>query len=135
MIKLIKPNIGLWLSSESSPETLQIVYNFAGWKFSAVYVNQTNLKVKLSKKLRGQAGGQPKIWEGHGPPRLPIEPPVWGYHCSVTYVLDNGEVIMRISYLLLHNITSQGNDNASQNESKWKFQWRKRWTVLFSQSE
>jgi len=42
---------------------------------------------------------------------------------------------MRISYLLLHNITSQGNDNASQNESKWKFQWRKRWTVLFSQSE
>jgi len=25
MIKTIKPNIGLWISSESSPETLQIV--------------------------------------------------------------------------------------------------------------
>jgi len=25
--------------------------------------------VKLSTKLRGQAGGQPKIWEGHGPSR------------------------------------------------------------------
>jgi len=27
---------------------------------------------------------------------------------------------MRISRLLLHNITSQGNDNASQIESEWK---------------
>jgi len=42
------------------------------------------------------------------------------YHCTVT-LLNNGEVIMKISHLLLH-ITSQGNDNASQNESKWKFQ-------------
>jgi len=25
--------------------------------------------VKLSKKLEGQAGGQPKIWRGYGPPR------------------------------------------------------------------
>jgi len=25
MIKLIKPNIGLWISSEPSPETLEIV--------------------------------------------------------------------------------------------------------------
>jgi len=25
MIKLIKPNIGLWISSEPSPESLQIV--------------------------------------------------------------------------------------------------------------
>jgi len=37
-------------------------------------------------------------------------------------LLNNGEVIMRISHLLLHNITSQSNDNASQNESKWKIQ-------------
>jgi len=27
------------------------------------FVNQTNLNVKLSKNLRGQAGGHPKIWE------------------------------------------------------------------------
>jgi len=25
--------------------------------------------VKFSTKLGGQAGGQPKIWGGHGPPR------------------------------------------------------------------
>jgi len=29
---------------------------------------KTNLNVKLSKKL----GGQPKIWEGHGPPSPPF---------------------------------------------------------------
>jgi len=29
---------------------------------------------------------------------------------------------MRTSHLLLHNIMSQGNDNASQNDSEWKFQ-------------
>jgi len=45
-----------------------------------------NLNVKLSKKLGGQAEGQPKIWEGHGPPSSLLEPPLWGYHCSVTYV-------------------------------------------------
>jgi len=28
----------------------------------------------------------------------------------------------------------QSNDNTSQNESKWKFHWRKRRTVLFSQN-
>jgi len=36
-------------------------------------------------------------------------------------LLNNGQVLMRISHLLLHNITSLGNDNASHNESKWKF--------------
>jgi len=85
MIKPIKPKIGLCISSEPSPETLQIVKNFAGWNLSAVYVNQTNLNVKLSKKLRGQAGGQPKIWEGHGTPRTPLELPLRRYHCSMTY--------------------------------------------------
>jgi len=37
-----------------------------------VYVNQTNFNVKLSTKLGGQVGGQPKNWEGHGPPRPPL---------------------------------------------------------------
>jgi len=50
-------------------------------------------------------------------------------------LLNNGEVIMRISHLLLHNITSQSNYNANQSESKWKFQLLKRRTVLFNQSE
>ena len=68
MINPIKPKIDLWISSEPSPESLQIVKNFAGWKLSAVYVYQTNLYVKLSTKLGSQAEGQPEIW-GHGPPR------------------------------------------------------------------
>jgi len=42
MIKPSKPKISLRISLEPSPESLQIVYNFAGWKLSAVYVNQTN---------------------------------------------------------------------------------------------
>jgi len=42
--------------------------------------------VKLSKKLRGQAGGQSKIWEGHGPPSPPLEPPLRRYRCSATYI-------------------------------------------------
>jgi len=28
------------------------------------------------KKLGGQAGGQAKIWAGHGPPRPPLESPL-----------------------------------------------------------
>jgi len=76
-----------------------------------------------------------KSGRGHGPPTPPSEPRLWGYHCSATYVTRNWKVIMRISHLLLHNKISQGNDNATQNESEWKFQWRKRRTVLLSQSE
>jgi len=74
MINPIKPNIGLWISSEPSPVSLQID-NFAGSKLSAVCVNQTNLNVKLSTKLGGHARGQTKIW-GQGPPRPPLEPPL-----------------------------------------------------------
>jgi len=48
----------------------------------------------------------------------------WLYHWSVT-LLNNGEVIMRISHWLLHNITSHSNDSASRNESKWNFKWCK----------
>jgi len=30
-------------------------------------------------------------------------------------------------------VTSQSNDSASQNDSKWNFQWHKTQTVAFSQ--
>jgi len=68
MIKRIKPNIDLWISSEPSPESLQIVWNFVGWMLSALYVNQTNLKVKLRRKL-GANRGPAKNLGDHGPPR------------------------------------------------------------------
>jgi len=67
MINPIKPNIGLWISSEPSTESLQIVSNFAGWKLSAVYVNQTNLSVKFSKKLGGPNRGPAKNLGGPCP--------------------------------------------------------------------
>jgi len=38
---------------------------------SAVYVNQMNFNVKLSTKVGGQAGGQPRNWGGHVPPSPP----------------------------------------------------------------
>ena len=60
MINHITPNRSFWISSEPSPESLQIVQNFAGWKLSAVYVNQTNVNVKSTTKLGGKAGDQQK---------------------------------------------------------------------------
>ena len=51
--------------------------NFTDWKLSAVYVNQTNLNVKLGKKLGGGISkGPAKNLGGHGLPRPPLEPPV-----------------------------------------------------------
>jgi len=42
----------------------------------------------------------------------------WRYHCSMTYVTQ---------------LTSQSNRSVSQNEGKWKLQWRKHRTVAFNQ--
>jgi len=71
MINPIKPNIGLWISSEPSPESLHIVQNFVGWKLSAVYVNQTNLNVKLSTKLGAKQWASPKSGGAMAHPSLP----------------------------------------------------------------
>jgi len=71
MINPIKPNIGLWMSSEPSSESLQIVWNFAGWKLSALYVNQANFNVKLSTKLGGGKQGASQKSGDHGPHRPP----------------------------------------------------------------
>jgi len=51
------------------------------------------------------------------------------YHCSVTHFVQR-----RKSYSFTVTwLTSRSNDSAIQNESKWKFQWRKCRRVLFSQ--
>ena len=87
MIKPIKPNIGLWISSEPSPESLQIVWNFAGWKLSAVYASETSLKMKLSKKLGEPSRGPAKNLGGAmANPAPSLRTPLWRYHCTVTYV-------------------------------------------------
>jgi len=39
--------------------------------------------MKLSKKLGGHAGGQPKIWEGS----WPTQDPVYNPHCGVIFAL------------------------------------------------
>jgi len=91
--------------------------------------------VKLSKNLRGQAESQPKIWEGPWPTQAPLRTATvaLSFLCDIRY-----SKMEKLSweFIIYYNITSQGNDNASQNESKiWNFQWRKGRTVLFSQSE
>ena len=45
----------------------------------------------------------------------------------------NGQVLVRTSHSSLMQQTSQSNNSASQNESKWKVQWHKPWMVAFSQ--
>ena len=114
MIKPIKPNIVLWISSEPSLECLRNRLKVCWLKVICCICQSNELNVKLSKKVGGQAGGQPKIWEGPWPTQAPL----YNRHCGVIIavwrtLLDNGEVIMRISHFLLHNITSQGSDNAS----------------------
>jgi len=95
-----------------------------------------NLNVKLSKNWGAKQGFSPKSGRGHGPPRSPLRTATvpLSLLCDVRY-----STMERLSWEFLsycyNNITSQGNDNASQNDRKWKFQWRKCRTVLFSQSE
>jgi len=83
MIKPIKPNIGLWISSEPLPESLQMVKIFLAESYLLYISSKRTWTWNKAKNWRVQAGVQPKIWDGHGPP---LEPPVWRYHCSVTYV-------------------------------------------------
>jgi len=59
---------------------------FCWLKLSAVYVNQTNLNVKLSKKLGASRGAVKNLGGAMAHPDPPLEPPLWRYHCSVTYV-------------------------------------------------
>jgi len=74
MINPIKSNIGLLISSETSRECLQLVYNSSGCKLSAVYINQTNLNVKLSTKLGGPNRGAAKnIWGAWPTQASPLE--------------------------------------------------------------
>jgi len=61
--------------------------------------------------------------------------PYWRYHCSVTYVTQQWKSYHENFSFIVTQLTSQSNDDASQNENKWKFQWRKRRTVLFSQNK
>jgi len=48
-------------------------------------------------------------------------------------LFNSGEAVMRTVYCYIAYLTSQSNDSAIQNESKWKFQWRKPGKVAFSQ--
>jgi len=45
---------------------------------------------------------------------------------------NSGQVLMRTCHSLITKVTSQSHKNASQNESKWKFQWHKSQMVAFS---
>ena len=60
MINPIKPNIGLWISSEPSPETLQIVKIL----LADCCICQWN---ELERQIKHKTGRQPKIWVGPWP--------------------------------------------------------------------
>ena len=86
-------------------------------------VCQSNeLKREIKQKIGGSSRGPAEnLGRAMAHPGLPLEPSLWRYLGLWRRLLDNGEIIMRISHLLLHNITSQGNDKASLNESKKNF--------------
>jgi len=46
----------------------------------------------------------------------------WRLHCSVTYVAQQWRSYHENFSFIVTQLTSQSNDNASQNESKCKFQ-------------
>jgi len=84
MINPTKPNNGLWISSEPSPESLQIVFK------PSVYVNQTNFSVKLKTKLGGKQRASQKSEGDSGPPRPPLEPPLRVVNSLKTWKTSKG---------------------------------------------
>jgi len=69
------------------------------------------MNVKFSTKVGGRAGGQPKIWGIHGPPRPPLEPPlgntrakhsqlpaiIWNFYYDAKKLLQADDCIMTTS--------------------------------------
>ena len=108
---------------------------FCWLKVICCICQSNELEREIKQKTGGKRGASQKSG-GTVAHRIPLqEPTLWRYHCSVTYVTRQWRSYHEnFSFIVTYyNVT--GNDNASQNESKWKFQWRKRRTVLFSQSE
>jgi len=72
MIKPIKPNIGLRISSEPSPESLKNRLKFCGWKLLCICQSK-ELGREIKQKTEGakQEASQ-KSGRGHGPPCLPL---------------------------------------------------------------
>jgi len=103
MIKPIKPNISLWIPSEPSPESVTNRLKFSWRRVTcccSLYVNQTNLNVKLSKNCGAKQGASKKSGRGHGLPGPPLEPPLWRYHCSVMYVTRQWRSYENFSFIV-----------------------------------
>jgi len=60
MIKPIKPNIGLWISSKPSPETLQIVLKFCWLKVICCICQSNELERQIKKTGVGGKQGPAK---------------------------------------------------------------------------
>jgi len=103
----------MWLSSEPSPKSLQIVWNIAGWKLFAVYVNQTNLNVKFSTKMgaKQEASQNPGgTWPNQAPFRTAIDNTrtkhnqlpaiIWNFYHDAKKLLQADDCIMiRSNYI------------------------------------
>jgi len=73
--------------------------------------------VKLSKRLGGQAGGQPKVWEDHGPPRPHLEPALVACRCSCRYTLyhtENSNHLDQNIGIIWHKGSMFVNDNTAE---------------------
>jgi len=82
-----------------------------------LYVIQKNLNVKLSKRLGGQACGQPAKSLGvHGPPKPPLEPAlvVCRFSCRYTlYQTENSNHLDQNS-IIWHKCSILVNDNTAE---------------------
>jgi len=87
MVKPIKPNLGLWISSEPSPESLANGLKFCWLKVICCVCQPNELEREIKHKTGVTKQGPAKNLEGNMThPGPPLEPSLWRYHCSVTYV-------------------------------------------------
>jgi len=72
MIKPIKSNIGLWISSEPSPENLTNCLKFCWLKVTCCICQSSELEREIEQKTRGdKQGASQKSGRGHGPSSPP----------------------------------------------------------------
>jgi len=104
-------------------------YNFSFWFFGPKCSGYERQKVLDARGWNRSLKFENRLHS------LDTQKTYWRFHCSVTYVIEQWRSYHANFSFIVTQLTSQSNDNASQDESKWKFQWRKRRTILFSQNK
>ena len=114
MINPIKPNTGLWKSSEPLPGSLQIftilLAERVAWLkiIHFVYMNQTDLNMKLSTKLGEPSRGPAKNLRDMAHPGHSLEPPLCPVSCGSNINTVNRIYSCSSRKLLYQLFTSKG---------------------------